>query len=417
MDIKSPDTPNKLAVYGGPKVRNQPLPFRKLFGPKELKAIVRVFKDSWQNKKDFGYQGKFEALYTDQFCDFQGGGFADAVSSGTAAVYVALAALELEPACEVIVSTITDPGSISPIIALGLKPVVADSQPKSFNIGPAEFKNAISSNTKAAVLTHSGGHPIDIRPIIEIAQAKGIKIIEDCSQAHGALYKGDRVGCFGDIAVFSTMFSKNHATGGCGGIVFSKSRDYLALCRALADRGKPFHQDDFDPKNPAAFLFPALNFNLDELSCAIGSSTLSRLPEIISRRYEIAQKINANLLKSEVVFPYPFQDDCLPSLFFLTVQVKIEKLKASKIEFAEAVAAEGIGINPHYKYLASEWTWLHKHLARKTETPNAKNIRDRSFNILFNECFSESDIEDIINSILKVEKYFLKGKYNDDRRF
>ena len=396
---------SELAINGGPKVREKPLPYRKLFGEDELEIVTKVFEDSWREGVDFGYQGKYEKLYTDRFCEFQGGGFADAVSSGTVAIYLALKALDIEPGSDVIVSPVTDPGSVASIIMAGMNPVIADAKPNSFNVGPDEFEEALTPNTRAANLTHLGGHPIDMDPILEIAHARGIRIVEDCSQAHGALYKGKRVGRFGDLAAFSTMFSKNHATGGCGGLVYTENEDYYWLIRSLADRGKPFHRPDFDPKNPSEFLFPALNFNLDELSCAIGLSTLSRLQETIDKRYEIARGIDAALEESLVVFPCHPQPDCQPSLFFHTVEVAVDKLRVSKKEFAEAVAAEGIGINPDYKYVVSEWKWIQRYLQNNKKTPNAIDFRNRTFNILFTEQFTDTEIEDIIKSILKVESY------------
>lgn len=401
---------SKLAINGGPKVREKPLPFRKLFGADELKAVNEVFEDSWQEGWDFNFQGKYEKLYTDSFCEFQGGGFADAVSSGTAAIYVALRALDIAPGSDVVVSPVTDPGSVAPVIIQGLNVVVADSSPNSFNMGRDEFVEALTPNTRAAIVTHLGGHPVDIEPIVEIAAEKGIRILEDCSQAHGALYKGKRVGCFGDVAAFSTAYAKNHATGGCGGLVYTRNEDYYWMVRAAADRGKPFQNADFDPKAPSEFKFPGLNFNLDELSCAIGLSTLSRLQETNEKRYEIANKIDASLLeRSKVVSPCETLSSCFPALFFHTVRVANDKLRVMKREFAQAVAAEGIWLNPHYDYVVSEWRWLQPYLKSGVTTPNAKEMRDSTFNILFNERFVDSDVADIVSSIIKVEDVFRKG--------
>lgn len=395
---------SELAINGGPKVREKPLPHRRLFGEDELEAIRKVFEYSWREGVDFGYQGKYEKLYTDKFCEFQGGGFADAVSSGTSAIYLALMALNIEHGRDVIVSPVTDPGGVAAIIIAGMNPVIADSTPNSFNVGPDQFEEAITSNTRAAIFTHVGGCPIDIEPVVEIAKARGIKIIEDCSQAHGALYKGKRVGRFGDIAAYSAMFHKNHATGGCGGLVYTENEDYYWRVRSLADRGKPFHSPDYDLRKPSEFLFPALNFNLDELSCAIGLSTLSRLQETIEKRCEIARKIDVALAESSsVVFPCKTLPGCKPSLYFHTVGVAVDKLRVPKKEFAQAVAAEGIWINPHYDYVVSDWKWLQQYLKHETKTPNPIDLRDRTFNILFNERFSDEDIRDIILSIVKVE--------------
>ena len=397
-----------LAINGGPRVRSRPMPSRRLFGEAELEIVRQVFEESWRTGVDFSFQGRYEELYTSAFCEFQGGGFADAVSSGTAAVYLALQALDIPPGSEVVISPVTDPGCVAPVVLQGHRVVIADSSPDSFNIGPDEFERALTHKTRAAVLTHSGGYPVDIQPIVEIARSREIKIVEDCSQAHGALYKGKRVGRFGDVAAFSTMFSKNHATGGCGGIVYTEDKEIYWKVRALADRGKPFDRPDFNPKDPSQFLFPALNFNLDELSCAIGYSTLARLPETIEKRNVIAARIDAGLRKSLVVSPCRKPQDCNPSPFFHSVAVDVDSLDVSKIEFAEAVAAEGMPINPHYRYVVSEWPWLKPYLTHKKNTPNAIRFRDRSFNILFHERYTDGDIDDIIDAILKVEAHLTK---------
>ncbi|MBN2653634.1 MAG: DegT/DnrJ/EryC1/StrS family aminotransferase [Nitrospirae bacterium] len=400
-----------LAVNGGSKTRQTPMPCRKLFGPDELSIVEQVFKDSWQIGVDFGYQGKYEKLYTDAFCEFQGGGYADAVCSGTAAIHLALQALDIEAGSDVIVSPVTDPGSVAPIIIQGHRPVPADSEPDSFNMGVAEFERAITTETRAAIITHSGGYPADIEHIVRIARQKGIKVIEDCSQAHGALFNGKKVGTFGDFAAFSTMFSKTHATGGCGGVVYTQNEEYYWKIRSLADRGKPFDKKDYDPKDPSQFSFPALNYNLDELSCAIGFSTLRRLQETIDRRCEIAEKIDKSLGYSRVVYVPESRSKIKlaqkPSPFFHTLCVNTDKVRVSKKDFANAVAAEGIPLNPDYRYIVSEWSWMRPY-ADMNSTPNARRFCDISFNLTFNERYSEQEISDIAGSIFKVEAEYAK---------
>lgn len=370
--------------------------------------MVEVFQRSWETGVDFGYQGEFERQYTDAFCRFQGGGYADAVATGTLAVFVALLAVDLPPRSDVIVSPVTDPGGVSPIILQGHTPVVADSKQGSFNIGIEEFEAALTPNTRCAILTHLGGIPVDLDPILALASDRGVVIIEDCSQAHGARYKGRRVGTFGHAAVFSTMFSKSHATGGCGGVVYTTDESIYWRCRALSDRGKSFHLDCYEPKDPNTSLYAALNLNLDEISCAIGLSTLAKLQATIDRRCEIVSEINEGLLQSRVVSPVAFPADCQVSPFFHTVQVSPSLISVPKRHFAEAVRAEGIGINPDYRFCVSEWGWVKPYLRPEASTtPNAVHFRDETFNVLFHERFAAEDVEDIIGSILKVERFYL----------
>jgi perosamine synthetase len=393
----------------GQMVRGEPLPYRKLFGESEFMAVKEVFDDCWENEYDFGYQGKFEEAYTSAFCTFQGGGFADAVCSGTAAVYLAVCSLELPKGSEVIISPVTDPGCVSAVILAGMKPIVADSAPNQFNVGPDEFDRAINSKTAAAVLTHTGGVPLEMDRIIEVSQRKNIKMIEDCSQAHGGEYKKKKVGCFGDIAVFSTMFSKTHATGGCGGIIFTKNENLYWRVRAYADRGKSFEQNEFDAKDPSNFLFPTLNFNQNELSCAIGKATLERLPSTIEKRVSIVRMINDELAYSSIVKPIQTVRDARLSPFFHTIVVDLDKISVSKIQFAKAIGAEGIWINPNYNYVVTEWKWFQElNSSNRSKTHNASDFKNSSFNILFNERFEEKDVMDIVKSIKKVESVYMR---------
>ncbi|MCX7049240.1 MAG: DegT/DnrJ/EryC1/StrS aminotransferase family protein [Candidatus Sumerlaeota bacterium] len=398
-----------LAIHGGTPVRVKPFPPRRLFDEDSLRAVQEVFEHSWRSGVDFGFQGEFERRYTQAFCDFQGGGYADAVCTGTQAVYLALAALKLSPGAEVVLSPVTDPGAVAPGCLLGYSLAIADAAPQSFNMGAKQMEEVLSPATRAIIVTHLGGIPADMAPIMEIARGRGIAVIEDCSQAHGALYRGARVGTFGDVAAFSTMFSKAHATGGCGGIVYTHEERLYRRVRSLADRGKDFFRPDFNPKDPTQNLFPALNCNLDELSCAIGLTTLRRLPDIIERRLRIIELINAGLAASRVVSPAPIPPDCRISPFFHTLCVDESRITCRAEEFARAVGAEGIPVNPSYKQVTAEWPWLRRYLKREALTPNAIAFRNASFNLLFHERYTDEDAQDIVTAILKVEAAMAKG--------
>ena len=161
------------------------------------------------------------------------------MATGTAALYVAVAALRLPAGSEVIVSPITDPGTLSAIVLNNLVPRLADSEPGSFNMGPEQFAARITPKVRAVIVVHSLGRAADIIGIVREARRHGIKVVEDCSQSHGARVKGSPIGNFGDIAAFSTMYRKNHMTGGAGGVVFSKDIELFRQALAHADRGKP----------------------------------------------------------------------------------------------------------------------------------------------------------------------------------
>ena len=379
------------------------MPARIALGPDEEQAILKCLEYYRERQLDPGYQGHFEALYCAAFTASLGGGFADAVATGTAAVFIAVAALGLPRGSEVICSPITDPGTLSAIILNGLTPRLVDAAPGKYNIGVDQFLSRITPAVKGAVIVHSLGQPADIATIAACASEHGIKVVEDCSQSHGATVDGRPVGTFGDIAAFSTMYRKGHITGGSGGLVFSRNEELYHQALAHADRGKPRWREGFDDRDPSGFLFPALNLHTDELSCAIGLASLERLSATIAGRRafvaDVTHEIAACCIASRA---FGYDDGNSP--FVYPVVVDSSRINCSVKQFAISVAAEGIGLNPHYKYLVADWPYLRSYLADTVDTPNARATRDATFCLYLNENYGKQEAKDCALAIAKVEK-------------
>lgn len=402
-EIEKKITDPTLACTGGKPVRAQPMPQRKALGSEEIEMLEEALRYYRENETDPGYQGPFEKKYTDDFVAMMGGGYADSVATGTASVFLALAALDLPKGSEVIVSPITDPGTLSSIIMNGLKPRLADSMPDDYNMGTQQFLERITPQVSAVLVVHSCGRATEIERISAEAHARGIKVIEDCSQAHGAQIFGKQVGTFGDIAAFSTMYRKGHITGGSGGVVYTRDLALYRNALAHADRGKPRWIDDFDDRNPAKFLFPALNWNNDELSCAIGISSLRRLPLTIIRRLAFVSELASMLSEMDTMFTLlPWQPTDSP--FILPVFVDPERATQCKRTVANTLLEEGINLNPHYQYVAAEWPWLRPYLADEFATPQAVSSRDRSFCLYINENYGVEEAADTAAAMLKVDR-------------
>ena len=284
------------------------MPPRLALGEREREMVISVLDYYRERNLDPGYEGHFEKLYVRAFTEMMGGGYADAVATGTSALYIAMAALDLPKGSEVIVSPITDPGSLAAIVLNGLKPRLADTQLGSYNMGVEQFTARITPNVTGALIVHAGGKAAEVDKIVETARAHGIKILEDCAQSHGALLHGKPIGTFGDIAAFSTMYRKAHMTGPSGGVVFTRDPDLFRRAVAHADRGKPRWREDFSDRDPSSYLFPALNHNTDEISCAIGLASLARLRGTIIARLAFVSDFVARLLDAS---------SCMQSISFL----------------------------------------------------------------------------------------------------
>ena len=401
---------SQLAIAGGKPVRKKPMPPRIALGSDETAVIQEVIAYYHERGLDPGYQGEFEKRYTEAFVAQMGGGYADAVATGTAALFVAVAALALPEGSEVIVSPITDPGTLSAIILNRLVPRLADSEPDCYSMGVEQFVARITPNVRAVMVVHSIGQPIlDIGAIVKEAHARGIRVIEDCSQSHGAKVGGRPVGTFGDIAAFSAMYRKAHIAGGSGGMVYSRDRDLHNTALAHADRGKPRWRADFSDYDPNCFLFPALNLHTDEISCGIGLMSLKRLQDTIMRRLVFVAELTGRMRdRCKICRPYGYSPSDSP--FIHPVIVDVDRITCTKLEFAQAVLAEGIGLNPHYRYLVADWPWLKPYLADAFDTPNARAIRDQSFCLYLNENYSISEASDCTAAIVKVERHFARTR-------
>ncbi len=386
---------------------SKPMPARFALGEAEIAQIQDVIAYYQEKQVDPGYGGAFEKRYTDAFVKFMGGGYADAVATGTASLYIAVAALDLPPDSEVIVSPVTDPGNAVVDHSQPLGAARRRQRAGTFNMGPEQFVARITPKTRAVMLVHSLGRAADVAGVVKEAHARDIRVIEDCSQSHGARVKGRPIGNFGDIAAFSTMYRKAHMTGGAGGVVFTNDIDLHHRALAMADRGKPSWRPDFDDRNPNQFLFPALNFHTDEISCAIGvvlagSACSDTLLKRLTFLAEVTGRLND---RAKICKPFGYTPNDAP--FVYPIVVDIERITCSKEHFANAVLAEGIGLNPHYRYLVSDWPWLKRYLPDDFNTPNARSTPRPVVHALSQrKLWQFAKRADCSKAIVKVEKHF-----------
>ena len=359
-----------LAINGGTPVRLNPMPKRNLFDKAEKDAVIKVMDESINSGDLFRYGGKYEREYISRFINFMGKkGFADGVNSGTNAFFSALGALDLSPGSEVIVPAITDVGGVSPVFFHSLIPVMADVDQRSYNTCAEEIKPLITSKTKAIVVAHVAGDPVDINPIITLANQYSLKVIEDCSQSHGAELEGKKVGTFGDISFFSTMSSKHHCTGGQGGVVFSNSEDLIIKSSMISDRGKVYHKEKFSGNSIVA----GLNCNMDELSAAIGCVQIQKLPNIIDSTNYIGELIKTELSKSSVVSSVGWQPKNTKCVYwFIRLKLDLSKISVDKKRFSDALAAEGILVSNEYRYTPFSQLWYKKALHSSCAISNSR---------------------------------------------
>ena len=233
-------------------------------------------------------KGKLVKNFEQNFADYLGIEHAFACSSGSAAIHCALAAIDPEPGDEIVTTSITDMGAITPILYQGAIPVFADVDPLTYNVTADTIAAVLSERTKAIIVTHLFGNPVDMSDILQLARSRGIPVIEDCAQAFGAEYRGQRVGTLGDIGCFSLQQGK-HITTGEGGIVVTGDKHFARRINLFINKAWGYG----DPQPDHYFI--ALNYRMNELTGAVALSQLNKLDVFVARRIAIAEQLTEGL--------------------------------------------------------------------------------------------------------------------------
>jgi dTDP-4-amino-4,6-dideoxygalactose transaminase len=213
---------------------------------------------------------------------------ARAVSSGTAAIHTAIAAIDPEPGDEIVTTPVTDMGGIAPILYQQAIPVFADVDPLTLNVTPATVAARLGPRTRAVIATHLFGSPCDVAGIVALAAARGIPVIEDCAQAYLATQHGALVGTVGAIGAFSLQQGK-HMTTGEGGLVVTADPARARRMTLFSD--KAWGYGDPDPDH----YFLALNYRMTDLQGAVARAQLAKLGDVVARRQEAATALDERL--------------------------------------------------------------------------------------------------------------------------
>ncbi len=415
----------KLAIHGGEKAIPGNLPVRGHFGAAEKAAADRIMDAAIAAGVAPGYGGPEEEALGKEFAELLGGGYADGVNSGSTSVFVALRAMNPEPFSEVIVGPITDPGGIMPIVMAGCVPIIADAAPGTFNISLDGIKKVVSERTSAIIVAHIAGEPADMEPICAFAKERGIAVIEDCAQAHGAAINGKPVGTFGNAAGFSMMFGKHTCTGGQGGLVFTKGEATYWRVRQNSDRGKPFGL----PAGSTNCL-GSLNFNLDEMASAIGRVQIQKMFPIAKARREVVSNILNSISDIPFIHGPKLVDGAEPSYWFLRLLFDHDAVTCTKDEFCAALREEGLFANPSYMnatpfnfdwyknrqvFGTSKYPWEapeykgdHSKYYTFDDLPNTKKSLDDTFMIYPFETWKEDTVALVSKAFHKVAAYYAK---------
>ena len=335
----------ELAILGGKKTvqlptYEWPIEFLKRYGQKEADAVSNVIRRGvvW------GTFAPEISAFEHEFAQYEGAKYAIFMSSGTAAMHCAMAAAGVQPGDEVMTSPHTFVGSASCILQQGAIPVFVDIDPKTYTIDPSKIEAKISKATKVIEPVHIYGLSADMDAIQKIADAHGLVVVEDACQAHGAEYRGRKVGSVGDMGAFSFNGTKNMQTGE-GGMFVTNSDEYAGTSEKVRIFGESLR-----PGIPRPYMAGGIgwNYKSNEITAALGRVQLSRLDETNKARVEMSEFLTHRISKLSGLIP-PYIPEYAKSVYhYYKIRVDPARLglKLSPREFRDrivvALQAEGV---------------------------------------------------------------------------
>jgi dTDP-4-amino-4,6-dideoxygalactose transaminase len=332
-----------LAICGGEKTHTRPWPPWPIYDDNDRAALLEVLEsDVW------GIGGQTGRNMLAEFAEFHDAKHAVGVTSGTTALETALRAAGVGPGHEVIVPPYTFIATANSALMVGAIPVFADIDPDTYNLSPAAAEAAITERTKAIIAVHIGGSPCDMDAFVALAKKHDLILIEDCAQAHGAEWRGTKVGAIGDLGCFSFQSSKN-VTAGEGGIIVTNNDDLYSRAWSIHNVGRAPDGGWYDHRILGA------NLRLTEFQAALIRCGMRRLPELMDRRDECAFYLQSLLKDLPGVDYAKMHDGATRNAWHLFIgKYDAEQFGGLPRErFIEAVCAEGIpmsrGYNPLYQ--------------------------------------------------------------------
>jgi dTDP-4-amino-4,6-dideoxygalactose transaminase len=306
----------------------------RTFGEEEEAFVLEVLRSGCLSRTG----GSMVKRMEQEFAAMLNLPFAIACSSGTSAVHLCISALNLEPGEEIIVPPITDIGTILPILWQNAVPVFADIEPLTMTLDPADVARKITSKTRGIIAVHLAGQMCDMGALRKLADGHRLTLIEDCSQAYWAEYKGNLAGTMGDMACFSLQQSK-HVTCGEGGLMVTRNSEFARIAGLFADKAWP---RDATTLGSGRFLFLSQNYRMSELQGAVALAQIRKVQTVVSRRRHAAEslgKLLGNLI--DVKEPYvPAWTKHSYWLYLLRVAQPESGLRTQKI--GDSLVAQGV---------------------------------------------------------------------------
>lgn len=335
-------------------------------------------------------EGRFIGEFERAWAKYCGMDYGVAVSNGTTALQVAMASIGLEPGDEVILPTFTIISCAIAILEAGGVPVLVDCDPRTWCMATTEIAEKITSRTRAIMPVHMYGHPVDMDPVCELASKYGLTIVEDAAEAHGAEYKGRKVGGIGDLSCFSFYANKIISTGE-GGMVLAKQAAHAERLRSL--RNLCFRQD-------RRFYHTEIghNYRLTNMQAAIGLAQVEQIDEHLRRKRWMGQTYTAELSSLEQI-ALPVEEPWAKNVYWMYGIVLADDVPYDAVEFAAKLRAEGVDTRPFFVGMHEQPVLLKKGLFANERYPVAERLARRGLYLPSGLALTEEQLQTVCHAV------------------
>ncbi len=357
-----------------------------LLSGNELKYLTECIETGWISS-----EGPFIRRFEESFATYTDRKFGVAVSNGSAALDIAVAALGLGPGDEVIMPAFTIISPAQSLVTAGALPVLVDCEPESWNMDVTQIEAKITEHTKAILLVHIYGLPVDLDPVLDLCKKYNLLLIEDAAEMHGQSYKGRKCGSFGDISIFS-FYPNKLITSGEGGMIVCNDPELAEKCQKLRNLA-------FEPKGRRFVHYEiGWNYRMTNLQAAVGLAQLEKANEHLARKIAIGQQYNA-LLKELKGFQLPLEKTAFAENIYWVYGLVAETEKLQE-ETVRRLAEKQIGTRPFFWCMHEQPVFREMGLFHGESYPHAEKIARNGFYLPSGLGLQDKEIEYVAQILL-----------------